>query len=301
MAGVFTAIDLSRLPSPDVVETLDFETILSDMQADLIARDPDLAPVLALESEPLNKLLEVCAFRELLLRQRINDAARARMLAYATEKDLEQIAANYNEERRMIDPGNPNVIPPVLPTYESDDVLRQRCLLAMEGLSNAGTVGSYTYHAIKADARVKDASVISPQPGSVAIYVLSIDGNGTPSADIQQAVQAAVGSDDIRALCDTVSVLAATVVEYAVDATLIVYPGPDAGVVRQACIDACQQYVTEHHKLGHDITRSGLFAALHQPGVQNVILNSPAQDLVIGSDQAAYCTGMNVVIGGTDE
>ena len=35
----FTAVDLSRLPAPQVVETLSFETILGDMLADLRARD----------------------------------------------------------------------------------------------------------------------------------------------------------------------------------------------------------------------------------------------------------------------
>ena len=33
--STFTAVDLSRLPAPAVVEPLDFETILSDMVNDL--------------------------------------------------------------------------------------------------------------------------------------------------------------------------------------------------------------------------------------------------------------------------
>jgi hypothetical protein len=64
------AAGVSLLPVPDVVETLDYEVILAAMKADLAARAPELAAVLALESEPVVKLLEVCAYRELLLRAR---------------------------------------------------------------------------------------------------------------------------------------------------------------------------------------------------------------------------------------
>src|SRR5256885_10009568 len=67
---------LDALPQPGVVETLDFERILDAHRADLLARHPEAAEVLALESEPLNKLLEAHAYRELLYRARVNDVDR---------------------------------------------------------------------------------------------------------------------------------------------------------------------------------------------------------------------------------
>lgn len=299
MAGAFTSIDLSRLPAPNVVEALDYETILAAMIADLIARDPTFTAMV--ESDPAYKILEVAAYRELLLRQRINDAARARMLAYATGSDLEHIAAHYNETRRVLDPGNSSGIPPVPPTYEDDESLRHRCLLAMEGLSNAGTAGSYTYHALKADARVKDAAVDSPEPGMVRVTVLSTEGDGSASDELLEAVMSVVGSDDVRPLCDSVEVQSAIIRPYVVTAALTVYPGPDARVVRAAAIAACQRYVSEHHRIGHDITLSGLYAALHQPGVHRVTLTSPAADIACTGQQAAYCANLTVTVSGIDE
>ncbi len=299
--SAFTAIDLTSLPAPDVVEALDYEAILAAMQADLIARAPSLEAVLSVESDPLNKLLQVCAYREANLRQRVNDAARARMLAYATGSDLEHIAANYNQTRRVLDPGDSSAVPPVPPTYEDDETLRKRCIMAMEGLSNAGTIGSYTHHAMAADVRVKDASISSQEPGKVLVTVLSTEGDGTASGDLQAAVLSVVGSEAVRPLCDTVTVQTATIQSYAVDASLTVYPGPDAAVIRQAAIAACQQYVTDHHRLGHDITISGLYAALHQPGVHRVTLASPTADIVCNDQQAAYCTAITVTVSGIDE
>jgi phage-related baseplate assembly protein len=49
------------------------------------------------------------------------------------------------------------------------------------------------------------------------------------------------------------------------------------------------------------VTLSGLFAALHQPGVQRVDLTSPAASLTIGSAQASWCTGITLTNGGVDE
>lgn len=57
-----------------------------DMRADLVARAPALLGALAIESDPLNKLLEVCVYREMILRQRVNDAAKGVMIAYAWDR-----------------------------------------------------------------------------------------------------------------------------------------------------------------------------------------------------------------------
>ena len=81
------AIDVTALPTPAVIETLDYEAVLASLRADLLRLYPVAAEVIDLESEPLTKLLQVAAYRELLIRARINDAARAVMLAYATDAD----------------------------------------------------------------------------------------------------------------------------------------------------------------------------------------------------------------------
>lgn len=44
--------------------------------------------------------MEVCAYRELLLRQRINQAAKSNLLAFATGTDLDNLGALYDVERK---------------------------------------------------------------------------------------------------------------------------------------------------------------------------------------------------------
>jgi phage-related baseplate assembly protein len=298
MSDTFTAVDLSQLAAPDVVEELDFETIFAAMLADLQARDDTFDALV--ESDPAYKILEVAAYRELIIRQRVNDGAHAVMLAYATGTDLDQIAANYNVERLVLDEGDPDAIPPVDPSYESDDDLRRRVQLSPEGYTVAGSQGAYTYHALSADADVKDAQATSPTPGSVTVYILSRDGSGTASVDLVDAVDEYLNAETIRPMTDNVTVQSAAITEYSVTAELTVYPGPDAEVIRQSAEDAVTAYVNGLHAIGYDVTLSGMYAALHQSGVQNVSISSPAADIVIGDGEAAYCTGITVTIGGTD-
>ncbi|SLU87569.1 Baseplate assembly protein J [Klebsiella variicola] len=82
-------IDLSQLPAPDVVEKLDFETILAERKATLISLYPEdeqeaVTRTLTLESEPLVKYLEENTYREVILRQRIPAAFEGMSVAGPT-------------------------------------------------------------------------------------------------------------------------------------------------------------------------------------------------------------------------
>ena len=298
MSG-FTAIDLAKLPSPEVVEQLDYEEILAAMLADLRARDKYFTALV--ESDPAYKILEVAAYRETLLRARINDASRAVMLAYARGNDLENLAAFFGVERQLVDPGNSEAIPPIPPTYEDDNRLRKRVQLSLEGHSTAGPIGSYVFHSLAASARVKDVDVASPTPGEVVVTVLSDDEQGIPSSDLLSAIETTLNAEDVRPLTDHLTVQPAEILTYQIEASLVLYTGPDASVVQAAARASVTDYVRRHHLLGNDITLSGLYAALHQEGVQRVNLISPVTDIAVEPHQAAWCEGVSITDGGRDE
>lgn len=281
------SIDLSLLPAPAVIEPLDYETILTNRKAALIALWPEddrpaLEATLALETEALTKFLEESAYRELLLRARINDAAHACMLAYATGSNLDQLVALLGVTR--------------LPN-ESDERLRHRAQMALEGQTVAGSSGSYTYHSLSASALVKDVGVDSPAPGQVRITVLSTEGDGAPSPNLMATVLAYLSAEDRRPLTDQVIVQAAEVVPYTIEATLNVYPGPASSPILSAARAAVETYVLDHAKLGYDVTLSGLYACLHQGGVQRVVLASPLDNIAIGPHQAAHCSSIVISLG----
>lgn len=295
----FAAIDLSRVPAPQVVETLDVEQILAEMLTDLLARHPEFTALL--ESDPAMKLLEVAAYRELLLRQRVNEAAKAVMLPYAVGDDLANLGALFGVERLITDPGDPAAVPPVPPTYESDSEFRYRIQLSLEGLSTAGPEGAYIYHSLSASGEVLDASAISPTPGEVLVTVLSRIGNGVASPELLATVYAAINAESVRPLTDYVQVQSAAITQYAIEATLYFYAGPDREVVLANANTAAIAYAAAQHRLGRDVTLSGIYAALHQPGVQRVELASPAVSIVVGRQGATFCTGITLHDGGLDE
>lgn len=301
MAGAFTAVDLSKLPPPDAVEQFNFEQILAEMVADLQARDPAFSALV--ESDPAYKVLEVCAYRETLIRQRTNEAVFAVMLAYANGADLDQLAANQYIERLTITPADPNTIPPTPAVMESDADLRRRIQLSFEGYTTAGSRGAYVFHALGADADVLDADAYGPPetPGMVRVAVLSRTGSGTAGSSLLAKVDAALDADQTRPLTDNVQVETAQILNYSIVATLVFYPGPDSAVVLQSAQDAVEAYAAENHRLGRDITRSGLYRALHQEGVQNVVLTSPSSNVVAAWNQATWCTGITLTNGGTGE
>ncbi|EFL9602753.1 baseplate assembly protein [Escherichia coli] len=299
-------IDLNQLPAPDVVEELDFETILAERKATLISLYPEdqqeaVARTLTLESEPLVKLLEENAYRELIWRQRVNEAARAVMLACAAGNDLDVIGANYNTARLIITPADDSTIPPTPAVMESDTDYRLRIQQAFEGLSVAGSVGAYQYHGRSADGRVADISVTSPSPACVTISVLSRENNGVASEDLLAVVRNALNGEDVRPVADRVNVQSAAIVEYQINATLYLYPGPESEPIRAAAVKELEAYITAQHRLGRDIRLSAIYAALHVEGVQRVELAAPLADIVLNSTQASFCTEYSVVTGGSDE
>lgn len=295
-----TAINLSDLPFPGVVETLSFETILAEMLADLQARDPAFSALV--ESDPAYKILEVAAYREVIVRQRVNDAAKAVTLAYATGTDLENLAALFGVSRLTIDEGDPDAVPPEPPEYETDAELRARAQLALEGMSTAGPRGAYEYHA-RTVAAVKDASAVSPNPGEVVVTVLGRDGDGSVSSEVLDDVEDALNAEDVRPLTDQVTVQGPTIIPFTVEAELYLYDGPDSAVVLAAAQSALASYLSARHALGNDIALSGIYAALHQSGVQRVALTSPPANIEVDSNEAAYCApeDIDISIAGVDE
>jgi len=294
-------IDLSKLPTPDVVEVLDFETILAARKAGLIARFPaeqqaEVAAVLALESEPLVKDLQENAYREMLLRQRINEAAVSGMLAYAKGSDLDHVAALFQIERLVVKPANPATGEPAV--MESDADLRMRVQLAPQSFSVAGPEGAYRSHARNADGRVLDASATSPRPCEVLVTVLSRLGDGTAPQDLIDKVAASLRADDVRPLTDLVTVRSASILPYQVVAIIYTFPGPDSSVVLELARRRLAAYVEECHRLGREVAVSGLHAALHVDGVERVELRSPIANIVADLTLAPYCTVMDVQHGG---
>ena len=286
--SAFSAINLSRLPLPDVIRPVEFEALLAEMKAKAISLAPELADALARESDPASKILRVCAYFRMLDHLEFNDRSKANFLAFATGADLDGLAAYWGVERLVVQPADDSQVPPVPAILETDEALRYRVQLSLEGHSTAGPVGSYIFWALSASGSVRDVSVTSPTPGEALVTVLAHGDDGTASAKLLETVATVL--EDVRPMTDLVTVQTAAVLPYQIEAELTLYKGPDAVTVMAAAQAAIETYVADHHRLGHDITLSGIYAALHQPGVQNVALAQPVADIIVDPTQTAWCS-----------
>lgn len=233
-------VDLSKLPAPQLLEDLDFEELY---QQDLDTFRTQLGDSwnANLESDPVTKLLEVGAYRKLLNRARINDAAKALLLAYAEGRDLEQLAANVGLQRLVIQAEDLTATPPVEALLELDDALRERVQLVYEGLTTAGPRNSYILHARNASGQVADATAESPSPAVVDVTVLSLEGDGSASAELVAEVAAYLNDDDIRPVADRVQVRSAEILPYRIDAVLhMAGDGPEYRPFWPSAAGACR-------------------------------------------------------------
>lgn len=289
------SIDLSGLPAPTIIAQPDFEVRLAAKLAQLLVLDPTFTALV--ESDPAMKLLEADSYDELVLAQAFNDAARGLLLAFATGAQLDHLAALFAVERLIVTPADPET--GAAAVLESDTALRQRVQLAPHSFSVAGPELAYVYHARSAHADVADATAVSPSPGEVVVTVLSTSGTGVPGAGVLAAVDTAL-QGPVRPLTDHVTVAAAELVDFTIEAQLYIFAGPDEELILATAQASLTAYLAAARRLGRDIPRSALIAALHVGNVQRVVLVSPAADIAITAAQVGNPTAIGVTIAGTE-
>lgn len=300
MASSYDVINLSALAVPDAIVVPDAADIFTRWLARLRELDPEFDALV--ESDPAYKQGEVNAYQLTLAFQRVNDAVRAVLLSSARGADLDQLGATFNVSRLLIDPGDPDAVPPVDPVYESDDAFRERIQLSWAQLNTAGARNAYRFHAKSADNDVLDADAYGPEthnrPGEVDVYVLSRTGDGEAGEGLINAVMNKLNADEVRPLTDFVSVKTATVVSYAVTAELYIPDGPDAQAVLENAVSTLTSYTQLSHRINAVVPLSAIYASLQQPGISRVRLISPTADLEATAGQAPWCSAINVTCKG---
>ncbi|MFT4099035.1 MAG: baseplate J/gp47 family protein [Rhodoblastus sp.] len=304
----FDQVDYSALPFPDAIETWSHQAILdARMQAYLAewgaarALDPTLPAydVAMMETDPAKRLQRVDAYRESLIRQRINEAVRATYLARALKSDLTDRAAEYLTARA---------------DGETDDSLRRRAQLAWENLSIGGSYGGYAYQALSvAPAEIADVAVLGYEARESAIYgvkaltdmrkgevrlaLLGAGASGAASGSLIARVQAYCANRSRRKVNDLVNVVQASLQPYVVQGTLVIKRGAPPSAVIDAARSRAAAYGAATRTIGVEATRGGYFAALmaDQPGlVVDVDLIAPAATVGGGPMEAPILTGVDL-------
>lgn len=274
--------DLSLLPAPGVIEELRYESILSRQRSKFMevweavrAANPSAVlpayDVELLETDPAMIGNEAESYRETVLRARINDAAKANLLAFATGTDLDHLAAFYDVFRMA---------------GEDDDRLVTRVILAIQGRSPGGTEERYRFIAMSADIGVSDAFVYTVGRSpliNVAIYSTATDGVASPS--LLAKVNVALQAPGARMVNDTIVVASAVrkVVDIAADYWLLPNASADLPAAAEDNLRASWLAI---RNLGRDLTTTWWTSKLMIAGMQNIVPIAPVTDVIANPDEA---------------
>ncbi|MGA1531699.1 MAG: baseplate assembly protein, partial [Aquiluna sp.] len=171
---------------------------------------------------------------------------------------------------------------------EADDPYRERIKLAPSQFSVAGPADAYKFHTLSVSQTIIDASVVMPlnaAGGKLRIYVdvYPLTSTGLPSAELITAVQTALDNNQIRPLCDIVTVKTPTSTGFTINADITILDEADAALIATQIDAAITAYIADREsELGQDIITSQIVGVITGvPGVYDVTLNSPASDIVV--------------------
>lgn len=289
MAGI---IDLSRLPEPDAIDKLDFETILAARMSDLEKRAEQAGyeyDTGGLETDPLKIDQEAHAFREMLMRARVNDGLRSTLPAFAKKADLDHAVSKAGVERIILFDDHGKM------TFREEDGALLRRYLATFSAPAAGSEDGYLAAALKAWPQAHDIRVVNGGAGKVLVHLLGADGAVAP-LDAVFAVAKALDAKHIRPLTDDVTVSAATIDRYSLTGKLIVPRGPDPAQVVAAAVKRVKEFGIARYHIGAEIPRDALLSAAYVPNVIR-IEGVTFSDVPARASVAPYLTGINLTFG----
>ena len=302
-----STVDFSQLPEPNLIQELDYESIFNERKEKFIALYPateqnQWRTILNRESDPVVKVLQENAYLELLYRNKCNADARSLLLAYAEGSDLDHLAlTEYGLIRLIVTPADNSVVPPSPAIYESDERLRERCLLSFDGMNTAGSANAYRYFALSADGRVDGIKVKSDEetPCFLDIVITQVDSeNGAASAELIQIVQTALDPDTVRPVGDRPTVKSSIATNYQIEAVLYVGKNAEDALLLETANIRLDKYIKNAQKNGESIYLSAIYAALHVDGIERVQIISPTADLVMDNYHHPYCTTKSITVGG---
>lgn len=291
-----TAIDLSRLPPPQAIEPLDYETLFSAFRARFLAfwesareRDPSLPEydVGMLETDPVVIVGQAWSYLRLLDRARVNDAIKAVLAPLARGSDLDAVVARQNIVRLETSPG----------VAETDAQLLNRYLLSFDKAS-AGSASRLLYDAYTAWPAMLSAAVngwaVHGRRGEIDVVIAGADGITTP--ENIAVVRNAVTGDSAKPEAIGVSVLAAERLEYTVSQIIRVPVGPDAELVRLEAESRVRAATQDRAMISATVQRDLIAGAAYGVSVIGVEHISPAADVVASPYQIPVCVALNIAV-----
>lgn len=308
-------IELDQLPTMQVLETLDSDELIADRMTKFAelwkSYDPPAGAnydVENLEFDPIRIVEENNAYFELLLRDRVNQAAKAVTLAFASGSDLDAIASRYPGGVPRLDSDGDGV------NDELDNHYRTRIWLSPNTLSPHGVYESYVFWVLTALPELRDATAYAVRGTPNVTITIMADGDGVELGDDEKSVTAFpsptpetsdidtirsyVEADSRKALTDVVRVRTPKIVRVDYEIRYWLFPGWNADTMKKALWTAMAALIEKQRWLGYSHTKAAVEAALMVSGVYNVIVDLPTDDVEIELHEVVVVNSVKMTYAG---
>ena len=275
----FTDIDLARLPARPktaLAESEYYSAYMADLAARMNAVDiPYDVGGLATDTYAITG--GAFAYRTTLVATALDDAVSAVLLPWSYGANLDGLGATQRPpvQRNPLVP-DPRPYDAFPEDWEKDESFKARIQQAPEALSTCGPEGAYLWFTLAVPG-VHAASAYGPMSyggnkaapftglGEVHIPVVSESGDGAALESLIAAVQAAVSADERRPIADFVTVTAATILPYTINATLQIGTGADSSIVLMQGYTRLRALADYQYRPGGMVKAKALYAAAYVP------------------------------------
>lgn len=215
----------------------------------------------ATAANPEGRIYRGWALREQFRRKQEDSNVKGLLLAFATGDTLDFIGETYyrNSDGTQI----------TRKTGESDDDYRIALQESPEGLTSAGTLASYDFHASRAHDLIDRYKVksYSPEPMEMITYFISDDENETEiKTAIESYLKTFVPGGDLY------SAVRATEKSRSINGVVRCSDGVGLELVESQGLAALTTYISDSKRINGIISNSGIKDALTVEGVKQILL-----------------------------
>jgi phage-related baseplate assembly protein len=280
-----------------VLQPLDAESILGNRMTRFkqlwAYYDPPAAAqydVENLEFDPIKINQELCTYFELMIRDRVNQAARSVTLAYAIGTDLDAIATRYPGGMPRLD-------------GESDDRYRRRIWLSPNTLSPHGTAEGYEFWALTALPALRDVTAmrsvqIDYYPTILITCLMEPPAEPNPSDEQLIAIRTYIQDLSRQGLTDVISVNPPKVMNIDYDIAVWLYPGASWPQIQTNITNNLSKLINDQYWLGHDHSLMAINSQCAMSGVHHIDIVSPAENVMVPMDWIVRVRNIYVTLAG---
>ena len=144
-------MDTSKLAEPNFIDR-----DANKITAELVAKYEEFSGKLLYPAQADRLMIDVIAYREMLIRNSINEAAKQNLIAFASGVMLDYLGDFFGVVRL---------------DAETDEQLRTRIRLAPESYATTGSRQAYRFHTLSTDAVIIDCDAVRGDNGNIYIYI----------------------------------------------------------------------------------------------------------------------------------